>query len=143
MNLAHLRTLKTVAELGSYSRAADALYLSQPAVYMQVRALERASGERLVEQVGRRATPTAAGRLLLRYAEQILDLADEAQAALADRSPDEVIGPLSLVTGRNLNNHILPYIVNVYRRRHPAVRLDLRTLASREIGELLIRREAD
>jgi LysR family transcriptional regulator, low CO2-responsive transcriptional regulator len=143
MNLAQLRTLKTVADLGSYSRAAEALYLSQPAVYLQVRALERATGHRLIEQVGRRATPTAAGQLLLRYAAQILDLTEEAQAALADRRPGEVIGHLALITGSHLNHLILPFILRAYRARHPNVRLDLQALGRQQIGDLLLRREAD
>ena len=59
--MAHLRTLEAVARRGSFSRAAHELHVTQPAVSMQIRALEKELGTALLERVGKRAFPTAAG----------------------------------------------------------------------------------
>ena len=63
-----LRAFCQVARLGSVSRAAEALYLSQPAVTLQLQALERELGVRLLERSGRRLTPTREGELLYELA---------------------------------------------------------------------------
>ena len=64
LQVTHLRTLQAIARHGSFSRAAQALNLTQPAVSMQVRHLEHALGLPLLERVGKRAFPTRAGELL-------------------------------------------------------------------------------
>jgi DNA-binding transcriptional LysR family regulator len=68
IQMAHLRALEAVARRGSFSRAAHELHLTQPAVSMQVRALEAEVGAPLLERVGKRAFPTAAGEVLLAHA---------------------------------------------------------------------------
>src|SRR5260370_6027366 len=82
MDLRRLEVFAKVAELGSFSRAAEALYLTQPTVSEHVRALEDELGVQLLDRLGRGATPTRAGQLLLGYARRILGLAREAQQAL-------------------------------------------------------------
>ncbi len=67
LNLDHLRTFAQVIELGSFSAAAERGGVTQPAVSLQIRQLERRFGLKLVERVGRRAGPTAAGRELLAH----------------------------------------------------------------------------
>src|SRR2546430_16197179 len=68
LQLVHLQTLQAVVRHGSFSRAARELHLTQPAVSMQVRQLERALGLPLLERVGKRAFPTKAGEVLLAHA---------------------------------------------------------------------------
>ena len=68
LNLDYLRTFAFVVELGSFSLAAERLRLSQPAVSLQVRQLERWFGMRLLDRIGRRVKPTAAGQELLGHA---------------------------------------------------------------------------
>src|SRR5438132_1407570 len=68
LQVTHLRTLQAIVRHGSFSRAAQALNLTQPAVSMQVRHLERALGLPLLERVGKRAFPTRAGEVLLAIA---------------------------------------------------------------------------
>ncbi len=58
LNLAHVRTLQAVVSHGSFSRAAERLHLSQPAVSLHIRHLEQGAGLRLLERVGKRAFPT-------------------------------------------------------------------------------------
>src|SRR5437870_879091 len=72
LQVTHLRTLQAIARHGSFSRAAQALNLTQPAVSMQVRHLEQALGLPLLERVGKRAFPTRAGEVLLAHADRAL-----------------------------------------------------------------------
>ncbi len=74
MDLRRLEVFAKVAELGSFSRAAEALFLTQPTVSEHVRALEEDLGIVLLDRLGRGARPTPAGRLLLDYAQRILAL---------------------------------------------------------------------
>src|SRR5256885_10681538 len=82
MDIRRLEIFAKVAELGSFSRAAEALFLTQPTISEHVRALEDELGMQLLDRLGRGATPTRAGQLLLGYARRILGLAREAQQAL-------------------------------------------------------------
>ena len=68
-----LRAFCQVARLGSVSRAAEALYLSQPAVTLQLQALERELGVRLLERSGKRLTPTREGELLYEMAKPLVE----------------------------------------------------------------------
>src|SRR5919108_2932986 len=72
LQLTHLRTLQAIAQHGSFSRAAQTLRLTQPAVSMEMRHLERPLGLPLLERVGKRAFPTRAGQLLLTHADRAL-----------------------------------------------------------------------
>src|SRR5438034_5520997 len=82
MDLRRLEVFAKVAELGSFSRAAEALFLTQPTISEHVRALEEEVGLSLLDRMGRGATPTPAGQLLLGYARRILTLAREAKQAV-------------------------------------------------------------
>ena len=77
MDLRRLEIFVRVAEFGSFSRAADALFLTQPTVSEHVRALEDELGVQLLDRLGRGAAPTPAGQLLLGYARKLLALAEE------------------------------------------------------------------
>ena len=82
--LDQLRILKAIASEGSFKRAADSLYVSQPAVSLQVQNLERQLDVPLFDRGGRRAQLTEAGHLLLSYDEKILSLCQETCRALED-----------------------------------------------------------
>lgn len=84
MTLHQLRIFAAVARLGSFSRAAEELRISQPSVSIQVADLERALGVDLFKQEGRRVHMTGAGRALEDYARRILELVDEAEGALRE-----------------------------------------------------------
>lgn len=82
MTLHQLRVFETVARLGSFSRAAEALGISQPSVSIQVGDLERSLGAELFSQAGRRIELTEAGRALYDRARRILELAEDAAQAV-------------------------------------------------------------
>ena len=107
LNLDHLRMFAQVAELGSFSAAAERNGVTQPAVSLQVRQLERRYGLKLVERVGRRARPTAAGLELLTHIRAIdATLAQAEQAMTAHAS--QVSGRLRLGTGATACTYLLP-----------------------------------
>ena len=126
MRNATLRQLRTFAEVArrlSFTAAAKALHLTQPAVSMQVRQLEEAAGLPLVEQLGRRVHLTDAGRELLRYAGGIADLMREAEEAL--RALQGIGGGELSIAVTSTAKYFAPRLLAEFRRRHPEVRLRL------------------
>lgn len=120
LNLDALRTFARVIELGSFSAAAEQGGITQPAVSLQVRQLERRFGLKLVERVGRRAGPTAAGLELLTHIRAIdAALAQAEQAMTAHAS--QVTGRVRLGTGATACTYLLPPLLAGLRRRFPAL----------------------
>ena len=102
LNLDHVDTFAQVIELGSFSATADRLNLTQPAVSLQIRQLEKKLGVRLIERVGKRATPTPAGAELLLHARRISTTAIDApsNSRLADISRCATIPSMSRLPAR-------------------------------------------
>jgi DNA-binding transcriptional LysR family regulator len=120
LNLDALRTFAQVIELGSFSAAAERGGITQPAVSLQVRQLERRFGLKLVERVGRRVGPTAAGLELLTHIRAIdAALAQAEQAMTAHAS--QVTGRVRLGTGATACTYLLPPLLADLRRRFPAL----------------------
>jgi DNA-binding transcriptional LysR family regulator len=116
MDLRQLEIFARVAELGSFSRAAEALHLTQPTVSEHIRALEDELGVRLLDRLGRATGPTGAGRLLLSYATRMLALAREARQAL-DSVQGRMRGEL-LVGGSTIpGEYILPGLLGRFREK--------------------------
>ncbi len=123
LTLRQLRTFTEVARRLSYTAAARALHLTQPAVSMQVRQLEQAAGLPLLEQLGRRVHLTEAGRELLRYAAGISDLLREAEEAM--KALKGVGGGELSIAVTSTAKYFAPGLLAEFRRRHPEVRLRL------------------
>jgi DNA-binding transcriptional LysR family regulator len=121
-----LRIFRTVADRRSFSRAAEQLHLSQPAVSHQVKALTAAVGLPLFESLGRRIEPTETGRVVYEYACRIL-----AEFEAAGRAIDELHGLqrglLRVVGDTTVGIYVLPDVLGAFRERHPGVdvRLDV------------------
>lgn len=122
-NLDHLQTFADVVRLGSFSAAAARLNLTQPAISLQIRQLEQKLGLKLIERVGRTATPTAAGRALLQHAGTI-DMAVNAALDAVAQHGREVTGRVRIGIGATACIHMLPPILSDLRKRFP--QLDLR-----------------
>ena len=120
-----LRAFCQVARLGSVSRAAEALYLSQPAVTLQLQALERELGVRLLERSGRRLTPTREGELLYEMARPLVGGLDNLAAHFREQVRGLDAGELNVAAGSSTILYLLPGIVDAFRRSHPDVRLTL------------------
>lgn len=135
MDLFELEAFVTVVREGSFSKAAKVLYRTQPAVSQIVQRLEEEVGHPLFDRSSRRGVLTDAGRVLLVHAERLLNLKDQALAAVDDvkhlRS-----GQLIIATNELTCLYLLP-LLHEFRRRHPAVRLSIRrALASRIPAEV-------
>lgn len=126
LNPDHLQALADVVDTGSFSAAAERRGLSQPAVSLQVRQLERRFGVRLVERVGRRVRPTAAGESLLIHIRGIDEAVSRAAEAMAEHRR-ETIGRVRLGTGATACIYLLPRILGELRRRFPALEIVVAT----------------
>lgn len=142
MNLHQLRIFHTVARLGSFSRAAEELHISQPSVSIQVADLERSLEVDLFEQLGKRIYLTEAGRVLEEYARRILNLAEEAEAAVADVKGMHR-GRLVIGASTTPGTYILPKIIGRYQERFPQITVTLEISNTRRIQERLLRNELD
>lgn len=120
-----LRAFCQVARLGSVSRAAEALYLSQPAVTLQLQALEREFGQPLLERNGRRLSLTQAGEALYDLARPLVEGIDGLDAAFRERVRGLDAGELHVAAGSSTILYLLPSIVEAYRQAHPDIRLIL------------------
>lgn len=129
MDLASLNAFIAIAEMGSFSLAADRLHLTQPAVSKRLATLETQLNVRLFDRLGREIGLTEAGRALLPRAYQILNVLDDTRRALTNLNGN-VSGRLSLATSHHIGLHRLPPLLRTFTRRYPDVNLDIRFLDS-------------
>ena len=132
MELNELRVFLTVSSERSFSRAAIRLHRTQPAVSQAVRRLETSVGELLFDRATKDASLTDAGRLLRDYAERLLCLSEEAEAAVRDLR-DLRRGRVLLGANEASVHAVLPLVAR-FRDAHPMVHVDVRRVRAREIG---------
>ncbi|TAF51719.1 MAG: LysR family transcriptional regulator [Oscillatoriales cyanobacterium] len=128
--LDQLRILKAIASEGSFKRAADSLYVSQPAVSLQVQNLERQLDVPLFDRGGRRAQLTEAGHLLLSYGEKILTLCQETCRALEDLQNLQG-GTLIVGASQTTGTYLLPRMIGAFRKLYPDVAVQLHVHSTR------------
>lgn len=134
LDLRRLEIFAKVAELGSFSRAAETLFLTQPTVSEHVRALEDELGVQLLDRLGRGAQPTRAGELLLAYARRLSTLAREARQAM-DAFQGRVSGELVIGGSTIPGEYVLPALIGRFRGKHPDVSVSLLIGSSRHVNE--------
>ncbi len=142
MNLHQLRIFATVAQLRSYSRAAEALILSQPGVSLQVRALEKSLGTPLFEKTGHGLRLTEAGSELLNYSERIFGLLDETQAVIEELGAAKR-GAVRVGASTTAGIYIVPRALGGFHRQNPAVKLTLDVVNRFTVADRLLRDEVD
>ncbi|WP_327682339.1 LysR family transcriptional regulator [Kitasatospora sp. NBC_00458] len=123
--------LVTVVDTGSFTRAAELLHVTQPALSHQVRALEKAVGGALLERLPRAVRPTPMGRAVLPHARAALADAERLRAAARSAAGLDG-GELELATVYSVSLGILPPVLRTWRRAHPGVRIRLREYAHNE-----------
>ncbi len=128
--LDQLRILKAIAAEGSFKRAADSLYVSQPAVSLQVQNLERQLDVPLFDRGGRRAQLTEAGHLLLNYGEKILTLCQETCRAIEDLQNLQG-GTLIIGASQTTGTYLLPRMIGLFRQKYPDVAVQLHVHSTR------------
>ncbi len=126
LNLDQLQTFAQVIKQGSFSGAGTTLGLTQPAVSLQIRQLERTLNVKLIERVAKRVRPTAAGTVLLEHRRRINAAVDEALNDMASHSSD-IMGSVILGSGATACIHLLPPILRELKYTYPLLRVGVRT----------------
>ena len=142
MDLATLKAFIAIAELGSFSEAAERLHLTQPAVSKRIASLEQQLDVRLFDRLGREVGLTEAGRALLPRAYQILNVLDDTRRALTNLN-GEISGRLTLATSHHIGLHRLPPLLRAFTRAHPQVALDIQFLDSEVAYEEVLHGRAE
>jgi DNA-binding transcriptional LysR family regulator len=141
MDLGELNVFVTVAREQSFSRAAEKLYRTQPAVSLAIRKLEESIGQPLIVRGARPVQLTDAGTLLREYAERLLNLRDEISKGLTDLAGLER-GELSLGVNESSIHALLPALAE-FRTQHPNVRIRVHRTYSRDIPHEVINYRLD
>jgi DNA-binding transcriptional LysR family regulator len=132
MDLGELAVFAAVAEEASFSGAARRLHRTQPAVSQALKRLEDELGQRLFDRSSRRVRLTEAGRILLDYAQRLMRLSEEAAVAVAEVR-DLKHGRI-LVGANEAAVHLLLPLIARFRDRNPEIQVDVRRVASRQVG---------
>lgn len=142
MNTPELAAFLAVAELSSFSQAAESLHLTQSAVSRRIATLERRLEVRLFDRIGRQISLTEPGRALLPRARRLLAELEETRTLLRDLS-GRVSGPLALGTSHHIGLHRLPPVLRHFSRAFPDVELDIRFLDSEAAHAALLHGDLD
>lgn len=142
MELQQLRGFFEVARQGSFTRAADKLFLTQPAVSQQIKALEEELGQSLLERGRKGVRLTQAGEALFRRVRSVLGELAAARAELEEMGT-HVRGRVLLATSDTNCTYVLPPVLGRFRERFPEVEVDIRNKMSSEIGQLVLADEID
>ncbi len=142
VELHQLEAFVAVATFRSFHRAAEALYLSQPAVSARIQSLERALGKRLFQRDGRSVRLTEAGEALLPYAERAIQAVVEGQHAV-HRTTGPAAGPLTLAAVPSICTYLLPEALKRFRQSCEDCKVLIRTGHSREVLQMVLNEEAE
>ncbi len=132
-----LQAFCQVARLGSVSRAAEALFLSQPAVSLQLKALEQHYGVHLLERVGRRLSLTREGQALYDLARPLIDSFEGLDEAFRGSQKGQEGGEVHVAAGSSTLLHLLPEPLAAFRALRPDVRIHLHSVTGQSGLELL------
>ena len=140
LDIDQLRSFLAIAELGSFTRAAEAVNKTQSAVSMQMRRLEERIGQPIFERDGRQSRLTESGKRLVDYAYRLIRLNDEALCAFAD--------PISISQIRfglpdDYADRLLPQVLAGFARVNPSIEVMVRCDGSVRVGELIAKGELD
>lgn len=142
MDIANITAFVSVAETGSFSLAANKLYLTQPAISKRIISLEEALNTRLFDRIGKTIQLTESGRALLPYAYKILNEIHDASRALSNLET-ETKGKLTIATSHHIGLHRLPSILKTFTKSYPKVILDIKFLDSEKAYETILQGHAE
>lgn len=140
MTMDQLQAFVEVAQRGSLSRAAEALFVTQPTLTARMKGLERELGSTLFLRSGRGMRLTDAGRAFLPYAERSLGAAAAGRRLLDELARGQT-GQLALGAAPAVSTYVLPRILMRFRRTNPRVQLSVRTGHSEEILDLVLQEQ--
>jgi DNA-binding transcriptional LysR family regulator len=143
MDTRQLAAFCAVVERRSFSQAAERLGVTQPAVSLQIRALEKRLGTQLLDRSGRRVEPTEAGLRLYRGAQRMLALEEQLVSDVASVTEGELSGDLVLGASTGPAAIVVPVLLGEFHREHPEVRVFLTVSDTHTIIERVAARELE
>jgi DNA-binding transcriptional LysR family regulator len=135
METRQLQAFCEVIERKSFSQAAERLGVTQPAVSLQVRALEKRLGTQLLDRSGRRVEPTDAGLRLYRGAQRLLQLEEEIVNDLAEQAGGDLAGSFEIGASTGPGGVVLPQLLCEFREGHPELRIALSVFDTQTVVE--------
>ncbi|MDP8910708.1 MAG: LysR substrate-binding domain-containing protein, partial [Actinomycetota bacterium] len=143
MDTRQLAAFCAVVERKSFSQAAERLGVTQPAVSLQVRALEERVGQRLLDRSGRRVEPTEAGRRLYRGAQRLLALENQLLEEVSGEDRGELRGRLEIGASTGPGETVLPTLLCEFADEHPRLAIALSISDTHTVVERVARRELE
>jgi DNA-binding transcriptional LysR family regulator len=143
MDTRQLAAFVAVVERRSFSQAAERLGVTQPAVSLQVRALEKRLGTQLLDRSGRRVEPTEAGLRLYRGAQRLLSLEEQLLDEVAGEGQGELGGELQLGASTGPAAIVVPLLLCEFQRAHPGVKISLTVSDTQSVVERVAARELE
>jgi DNA-binding transcriptional LysR family regulator len=142
MDTRQLQAFCAVVEKKSFSQAAEQLGVTQPAVSLQVRALEQRLGQSLLDRSGRRVEPTEAGRRLYRSAQRMLALEEQLlDEVSADDGP--LTGTLAIGASTGPGAHLVPLLLCEFQREHPDLHVALSIWDTQTVIDRVVDRQLE
>nr|ASO75874.1 LysR transcriptional regulator [Storeatula sp. CCMP1868] len=131
--LDQLRILKAISSEGSFKKAAESLYISQPAVSLHIQNLERQLNVPIFDRGSRKVMFTEEGEILLRYGNRILSLCDETCRAIEDLKNLQG-GTLIVGASQTTGTYLMPRLIGLFRQKYPQVAVQLQVHSTRRIS---------
>ena len=135
-----LKVFRAVAEHLNFRKASEHLFLTQPAVTLQIKALENDLGVRLFDRSANKVSLTPQGSILLGYADKIAALASQAERELGSEN-EKFSGELSLGVSSTIAQYVLPGLIGAFLAEYPRVQLSLHSGNTGQIVDLLLNRK--
>jgi DNA-binding transcriptional LysR family regulator len=143
MDTRQLAAFCAVVERKSFSQAAERLGVTQPAVSLQIRALEERLGQRLLDRSGRRVEPTEAGLLLYRGAQKLLALEGQLVEEVSAGGEGALTGRLEIGASTGPGGSVLPPLLCEFQAANPGTTIGLSVFDTQTVVELVARRELE
>ena len=140
--LDQLVLLQAIVKQGSFKKAADSLYVSQPAISLQVQNLEKQLNSPIFHRGAKGVTLTEGGQVLSRYGYKILSVCEETCRTLADlQNLNE--GTLVLGASQTTGTYLMPRLIGLFRQRYPQVKVQLQVFSTRKIARSVANGQVD
>jgi len=137
-----LHAFLAVSKSGSFSLAAEQLFLTQPAISKRIAALESELDTKLFDRIGRKIALTEAGKTLLPRAQHVIVELEDSKRAISNLS-GKIEGRLSIGTSHHIGLHRLPPVLRTFTRKHAQVELDLRFMDSEQACTAVVQGELE
>ncbi|MEO0235165.1 MAG: LysR family transcriptional regulator [candidate division WOR-3 bacterium] len=134
LNLNQLYTFYTLVKAGSYRRAAERLFLTEAAVYMQVKSLEHQIQYKLIDRVGKELKLTELGEIVFSYCEKIFTIVKELNSAIGNFK-DMKSGILRIGVAKTIMDYLMPLIICFFAKRYPHIKIHLEEDSTKNLIE--------